>query len=80
MKRFGEKLKALRLSRGMTLQDLALELGYKAHGYISEIETGKKLPSVDCILNVSNIFDVSIDLLMKDDLNLRPSDLKKKIK
>jgi len=37
MQRFGEKLRTLRTNRGMTLKQLALALGLRAHGYISEL-------------------------------------------
>lgn len=68
--RFGEKLRSLRLHHGMTLKELALELGHIAHGHISELETGKKLPTVEFVLKVAMLFDVSTDALLKDELDL----------
>ena len=70
MQRFGEKLRALRTQRGMTLKELALELGLSAHGYISELESGKKKPTAELVLNVARLFDVSTDQLLKDELDL----------
>jgi transcriptional regulator with XRE-family HTH domain len=70
MQRFGEKLRTLRIQRGMTLKELALELGLSAHGYISELESGKKKPTTEFVLNVARLFDVSTDQLLKDELNL----------
>lgn len=70
MQRFGEKLRALRTQRGMTLKGLAIELGLSAHGYISELESGKKKPTAEFVLNVARLFDVSIDQLLKDELDL----------
>ncbi|MDM8519501.1 helix-turn-helix transcriptional regulator [Anaerolineales bacterium HSG6] len=70
MQRFGEKLRALRKQRGLTLKALALELGLSAHGYISELESGKKRPTTEFVLNASRLFDVSIDQLLKDELDL----------
>jgi transcriptional regulator with XRE-family HTH domain len=70
MQRFGEKLRALRTQRGMTLKELALELGLSAHGYISELESGKKKPTAEFVLNVARLFDVSTDQLLKDELDL----------
>ena len=70
IQRFGEKLKALRLDMGLTLQQFAESLGYSAHGYISELEAGKKMPTVECVLSVSRLYDVSIDELLKDDLEI----------
>jgi transcriptional regulator with XRE-family HTH domain len=73
IQRFGEKLKALRLDRGLTLQQFAESLGYSAHGYLSELEAGKKTPTVEFVLNVSQLYNVSIDDLLKDDLEIGPS-------
>ena len=66
MQRFGEKLRNLRRHRGMTLMDLAENLGYRTHGYISEIEAGKKTPSVSFLLAVADLFRVSVDDLVND--------------
>ncbi|MCP4372639.1 MAG: helix-turn-helix transcriptional regulator [Deltaproteobacteria bacterium] len=70
MQRFGEKLRALRTQHGMTLKALALELGLSAHGYISELESGKKKPTAEFVLNVARLFDVSTDQLLKDELEV----------
>ncbi len=70
IQRFGEKLKALRLARGLTLQQFAESLGYSAHGYISELEAGKKMPTVEFVLGVSRIYGVSTDELLKDELEI----------
>ena len=70
MQRFGEKLRILRTQRGMTLKALALQLGLSAHGYISELESGKKKPTVELVLNVARLFDVSTDQLLKAELDL----------
>jgi transcriptional regulator with XRE-family HTH domain len=72
IKRFGEKLRTLRQHKGLTLQELATALGYKAHGHISELEAGKKTPTVDFVLLVSRFFDVSTDELLKDELSVTP--------
>ena len=68
--RFGEKLHALRTQRGLTLKELAQTLGHASHGYISELEAGKKIPTVAFVLGVALLFDVTTDLLLKDSLNL----------
>ncbi len=71
IKRFGKKVHTLRTQRGMTLQELAQALGLKSHGYISELEAGKKLPTVDFVLQVARYFDVTTDELLKDDVKLK---------
>jgi len=69
--RFGEKLKSLRIKRAMTLKEVATALGHRAHGYISELETGKKQPTVEFVLRASKLFGVTTDELLLDDLELR---------
>ncbi len=70
MQRFGEKLRKLRTAHELTLQQLAAELGYATHAYISELESGKKVPTAMLVLKVARRFDVSTDVLLKDELQL----------
>ena len=70
MKRFGEKLRTLRCKKGMTLKELAVVLGHTAHGYISEIESGKKRPTAAFVLKVARYFEVTTDELLKDELDI----------
>ena len=70
MQRFGEKLRTLRSQHGMTLKELAAQLGLTAHGYISELESGKKKPTAEIVLNVARLFEVSTDSLLKDEMDL----------
>jgi transcriptional regulator with XRE-family HTH domain len=68
--RFGSKLRALRLSHSLTLKAMAAALGLSAHGYISELETGKKVPTVELVLKIARLFHVTTDQLLRDELNL----------
>ncbi len=70
MECFGEKLHALRKHHHVTLQWLARKLGYSTHSYISEIEKGQKMPTAQFVLKVSRLFQVSTDMLMKDEIEL----------
>jgi transcriptional regulator with XRE-family HTH domain len=70
MQRFGEKLRTLRTAHELTLQQLAGELGYATHAYISELESGKKVPTAALVLKVARRFGVSTDVLMKDEVEL----------
>jgi transcriptional regulator with XRE-family HTH domain len=72
LKRFGEKLRLLRQGRGLTLTELAAATGLKAHGYISELEAGKKQPSVQFVISIAKYFDVSTDELLLDEKELAP--------
>lgn len=70
MQRLGEKVRTLRKRRGMTLKELALGLGVTSHSYVSEIETGKKNPTTEMIIKLADLFGVSVDLLVRDELDL----------
>ena len=70
MQRFGEKLRALRMRHGMTLRELATALGYTAHVYISLVETGKRQPSLGLVMRVAELFHVTPDQLLRDDLDI----------
>jgi transcriptional regulator with XRE-family HTH domain len=72
IQRFGEKLRTLRVQHNMTLKEIANKLGLTAHGYISELEAGKKMPTAELVLNVARLFDVTTDELLKDELELTP--------
>ena len=70
MERFGEKLRTLRKQHHLTLKELTSRLGYMAHSHISQIESGKKKPTVEFVIKVSNLFSISTDQLLKDDLEI----------
>jgi transcriptional regulator with XRE-family HTH domain len=70
MQKFGEKLRVLRTGQDMTLKELAVALGLTAHGYISEIEAGKKKPTAEFVLKVSRFFKVTTDQLLKDEFEV----------
>lgn len=65
--RFGEKLMRLRRARGWTLAVLASRLGYTSRGFLSDIESGNKKPSVDLVLRVARQFRVTTDELLLDE-------------
>ncbi len=70
IERFGQKIRTLRCGRHLTLKQLAAALGYAAHGYLSELEAGKKTPTVEFTVNASRFFGVSTDQLLKDEIDL----------
>ena len=70
MQRFGQKLRSLRIAHGMTLMRLATALGHRAHGHISEIEAGKKVPTAPFVLAVAELFGETTDNLLRDELEL----------
>jgi len=74
IRRFGEKLRLLRQQRGLTLKELAQSLGYTTHAYISEIETGKKVPTAAFVLSVARLFNVTTDQLLRDEMEISGSE------
>jgi len=70
MQRFGEKLRTLRIKHGMTVRELAHVLGYTAHSHIGEVERGHQQPSIGFALKVSRLFNVTMDQLTKDELEI----------
>ncbi len=69
MERFGEKLRILRQRQGLSQEQLGEMLGvHQTH--VGRIERGGKTPNATMILKISRIFNVSADVLMKDELEL----------
>lgn len=50
------------------MKALAAQLGLTGHGYLSELETGKKVPSADLVIAIAALFAVSIDSLFSNPL------------
>ena len=69
MKKFGEKLHALRQMRGLTLMQLA-DLADVHFTHLGKIEKGNKRPSTDLVLRIADIFGVTTDQLMRDEIEL----------
>jgi transcriptional regulator with XRE-family HTH domain len=70
VRRFGDKLRALRIYHHLTLSELSSRLGYNTHSYISEIESGRKTPTVGFVLKVADLFHVTTDQLLRDELEI----------
>lgn len=70
MQRFGEKLHTLRMYHNITLKQLAYLLGYTTHSYLSELESGQKMPTTKLALQLSYLFNVTTDELLKDEVQL----------
>ena len=63
----GSKIKTLRLSKSMTQEQLAKALHVRAQA-VSKWENGKSYPDIHSLLLLSALFDVSLDQLIKGDL------------
>jgi transcriptional regulator with XRE-family HTH domain len=49
------------------MRELADALQFKSHGFIGDLESGRKYPSLDLAVKVADFFGVSVDQLARDD-------------
>lgn len=64
MKHFGEKLKGKRKEQGLTYQQLA-ERCHVNHGYIRQLESGSKVPSMPLLFSLCDILETSPNYLFE---------------
>ena len=64
---FGSRLKQLRLNHNMTQPALAKKLQV-TKSVISAYETGIRMPSFETLLMISNVFSVTTDYLLGNDI------------
>ncbi|QDC98070.1 helix-turn-helix transcriptional regulator [Candidatus Methylopumilus universalis] len=62
-KAFGRALKKVRLKKKLTQEDLSLE-AQLARVYISELEYGKKTPSIETVFKISKALNIKCSRLM----------------
>ena len=62
-KAFGRALKKVRLKKKLTQEDLSLE-AQLARVYISELEYGKKIPSIETVFKLSKGLNIKCSKLM----------------
>ncbi|MBQ6563081.1 MAG: helix-turn-helix domain-containing protein [Clostridiales bacterium] len=67
MKRTGENILSLRAEKGMSAQDLAVVLGFSTPHTIYRWQKGETLPSVDSLVVLSEIFEVSMNEIIAVD-------------
>lgn len=70
MERLGEKIRWLRKQHGYTLMQLAAKLDMKSYSHLAEIETGKSKPSLELLVKISQLFNVTPNQLLLDDINI----------
>ncbi len=64
---FGQNVRYFRQGRKMKQETLASEIG-RSVGYVSRIETGTRIPSLDTATRISNVLGIPLDLLFQKDL------------
>jgi transcriptional regulator with XRE-family HTH domain len=70
MERFGEKLRALRQRNELTLRRLAAILGHASHSYVTNLERGERKPSAEMAVKIADLFGVTTDQLLRDELEV----------
>lgn len=73
MKDFARKLLGLRAQYGYSQEALAEKL-HVSRQAVSKWELGTTLPETEKVIAISDFFDVSIDYLLKDDIQLNNND------
>ncbi len=63
----GRRVKYYRTERGLSQEALAEQIG-TIHKHISNIETGVRAPSLELLILIANVLDVSADDLLTDNL------------
>lgn len=71
----GKKIKKTRLDKGITLENIANETGFTTE-HLKAIESGKKIPSVGTLLQVSRVLGIDSGFLLKEE----ETNLKNRIK
>ena len=66
---FAERLKKERKSKGWSQEKLAEKL-FVSRQSVSKWETGQNYPSIEIIIKISDLFDVTIDELLRSDEEL----------
>ncbi|MFA5643133.1 MAG: helix-turn-helix transcriptional regulator [Candidatus Paceibacterota bacterium] len=63
-KKLGRNMKRIRLEKGMTQGDICRKLGLD-RAYISNLESGKKNPTLATIEKIAKALGINIDELMR---------------
>lgn len=74
MVKFGERVKQLRLSAGMTQEQLAERI-WVTKAAISNYELSERNPSPETIIKIAGVFGVTTDLLGLEDKRSRTLDI-----
>jgi len=61
---FGTRLRKSRTQKGLSQISLALKLGYKRSGSISNIEKGKSPPDINALIKIAEILDADLHYLI----------------
>ncbi|MCI0423331.1 MAG: helix-turn-helix domain-containing protein [Acidobacteria bacterium] len=62
--RIGERIRQIRLARGLTLESLA-QGGGITKGFLSKIERDEKAPAISTLINIANALNTEVSLLLE---------------
>lgn len=72
---FAQNFKIIRIAHGLTMNDMALLLGFKQNSAIAQIEKGKRGTSIDILVGITSLFSVSLDWLLGFNNNIYNKEL-----
>lgn len=63
---FNKRLREVRMQKGLTQQKMAdyLNIGLRAY---QKYEQGERSPSLECLVSIADVFDISLDYLLCRD-------------
>ena len=64
----GKRIRESRITKGYTQQDLAVKADIGTV-YLSEIERGVKMPSLNIFIKIIDALDVSADYILRDEIS-----------
>ena len=67
----GERIKMERLNKKLTQEKLA-EMANLSVSFLGQIERGDRKPSLETVVKISNVLDISVDILLQDSYRQKP--------
>jgi transcriptional regulator with XRE-family HTH domain len=71
---FGPQLSEVRLQRNITQWQLAQALQLESRAYVSDLERGQRLPSIELVIKIADFFQVTADSLLHIDQPIANTD------
>ena len=68
MQEIGETVRKLRMEQGLTQEKLAKACHF-SQGVITKLECGRTMPSVDNMMRIAEVLEVSVSVLLEEDVH-----------
>jgi transcriptional regulator with XRE-family HTH domain len=75
MQLLGTKLRELREQRGWNQTELTRQLGLSHPSYVNYLEAGRRVPSLELIVQIADLFGIITDNLTLDVIAISPPPL-----